>query len=250
MRVTDYIFQSLIALGLTDREAAVYLFLLKKSPLTASELAYKKGLSIAGAYKIIHSLLEKKMIELEENKRPFRFKTTSLQKLTKYFEKQGRQWYRRSQQIKQLSHLEQLPEKSEFIVENELSDFYLKLLSETPDFMGFMATYEAIVDIIGKNLENAFVQERIKKGFRAEGVMFQKTPLSEELCKRNWREKREFRYFPIKNYPCEFTYVYGDKVASFSRSDEGKVEVVNIHSPSLARARLMQIQAMWNSTRE
>ena len=179
MRVNDYIFQSLVSLGLSDREAELYLFLLKNSSKTVSELVHKKRLSSAGAYKIIHSLLDKKMIELEEDKKPFRFKAISLEKLTKRFERQGRQWQRRSQQLKQLSYLDKLPESSEFIKEDDMSDFYLKILSKTSDFMGFMAKYEAIVGLMGQDLTDAFIKDRVRKGIRADGILFERSPLSE-----------------------------------------------------------------------
>lgn len=250
MNLKTYIQRALTDFGLSEGEAKLYMTILSCPEIEAAELKEKTPYSMAGVYKMLHSLSDKGFITPSEQNCPIKFTAIPLDKTAKKFANQGRKLQRISGKLSELSKLNEIPTETEIFEEGELTDFYLNIPKKTEDFIWCVGSFEAVMKFFGPQIEKEFIGGRIKKGTNADAIIFDDSEFSQELAGRDAREKRDTRIISHKNYPLEFEYLFGDNLLSFYKDPEGQIKVLKTESPDLARAKLIQYQTIWNSTEE
>ena len=250
MNLQKYLKQALRDFGLSDGEAKLYLTILKYPQIEAAQLKEKTPYSMAGIYKMLHALSDKGFVNPSQDNSPIKFTATPLDKTANKFATQGRKLQRISAKLSELSRLSEIPTETEIFDENDLTDFYLNIPSKINDFIWCVGSFEAVMKFFGPTIEKEFIGGRIKKGITADAIIFDNSKFSEELAGRDIKEKRETRIISHQNYPLEFDYLFGDTILNFYKDPEDKIKILKTESPDIAKAKLIQYQAIWNSTQE
>lgn len=248
MELKYYIQKSLIELGLSNGEARVYFEILKKPGVDALFLQKHGKFSIAGIYKILGSLVDKGLIVATRNVRTMVYFPTALSNISKRIDKKGRTLARISGKLKELSRLNNLPEEVEVYENDDLVNYYLNIPYKIDDFIWCIGSFEAVVNFFGQEVEQEFINNRIKKGKAADAIIFDNSDFSKNLAGRDIKEKRETRFIQSGEYPLEFSYLFGDTYLNFYRDADSKVKVIKAQSEELARAKNIQYQMLWRST--
>ena len=248
MKIRNYIRGVLEDLGLSLGEAIVFCELLQMNEgLDAAYLKNKTGFSQAGIYKILNSLNEKSFIA-QVGKRPEIYVANSLGNISRKIAVKGRKLSRIADKLNEVGNLRKIPLESEIYEDNSLTDFYLNIPYKVDDFIWCVGSFEAVMNFFGPEVEKDFIKSRVKKGKNADAIIFDNSDFSKNLAGRDIFEKRETKIIPHNSYPLVFSYLYDNSVLDFYKDSEGKVKLVKLESPELAKARLFQYQSIWNST--
>lgn len=249
MNLRRYVQQSLADLGLTPGEADVFFTLLQaKAPMTADRIRHASRLSTSGTYKIIRSLADQDFIVPVQQRGAVAYIAITLNRLARRLEAKSRKFLRTSAKLAELEKLSGLSEHADIVEGDALSDYYLTIPSKIDDFIWCVGSFAAVMNFFGPAIEHEFIRTRIRKGKHADAVIFDDSLFSKELAGRDIGEKRETKLIPHNRYPLEFSYLFGDTCLDFYKDQEGRVKMLKTESPALARARLIQYQAIWNST--
>ena len=250
MKVSYYIKRSLVELGLTESEAAVYFVLLQLNSAVAEEIRSKMGLSTAGIYKILDSLKDKEFVVARKINGISGFFPVPLDRIALQFAKRGRRLARTSDKFKELGKLKKLNDfnpDSEISGGNALTDFYLNLPYKIDDFIFCIGSFEAVINFFGPEIEKEFIKTRVKKGRPASAIIFDSSQYTRDLVGRNIAEKRETKVIPQSGYPLEFSYIFADRMMTFFRDSKGELKVYSIASPEVAKSQMMHFQALWKN---
>lgn len=246
MQINSYLKSSLQNLGLSDGEAEIYFKILKNGLSEAADLKIQSKLSVAGVYKILHSLRDKGFIVANQDiSRAVKFSAISITEVAKRVAAESKKLQRLSDQLKYLNNV---PENLEILENEDLLSYYLNIPYKIDDFIWCVGSFVSIINFFGENVEKDFIKLRNKRGIHADAIIFDDSKFSEDLAGRDFRERRETKIMAQKNYPLVFEYLYGDTYLNFYKSDDGVLKVLKSESPELARAKLCQYQALWHST--
>jgi sugar-specific transcriptional regulator TrmB len=245
MIITKYIEKSLIALGLTEGEAKLYIKVLESNGYAdASFLKKNSNYSYAGIYKLVNSLEEQGFI-ISSQKRPTTYAAIPLNKLSNKFARTGRKFSRTAEKLKELDSLSLISKETDVYEGNDLTDFYLNIPFKIEDFIWCIGSFEAVVSFFGWEMEKEFIKNRIKKGKFADAVIFDNSKYSYDIARCDKLEKRETRIVPHNNYPLQFSYLFNNTILDFYKNAENKVKVLKTENPDIAKARLIQYQQLW-----
>lgn len=247
MQIYQYIKDKLIENGFSEGEALVFVKLLCFPDSTADFLKKQTGLSSAGVYKILGELRDKGLV-VANGSNPANYQAVDIDFLADTFEKTGRKMQRIAGKLKGLTGLVNSPFKAKIFENEDLNDEYLNITRQIDDFIWCVGSFEAVVNFFGENVEKEFIQKRCKKGVFADAIIFDNSNYSKNLAGRDKGEKRETKFIKIKNYPLNFEYLFGDTYLNFHKDCEGRLQMIKARSKDLARAKLLQYQALWNST--
>jgi len=249
MKVSSYIKQALVLFGLTEGEVKVYLTFLQDGVMDAATIKQKTRLSTAGVYKITESLISKGFISYVDGSYPLSYISVPLHEISRKFANQGRKMSRIADKFSELGRLSTIPVETDIYEGNSLTDYYLNIPYKIDDAIWCVGSFGACVGFMGKDTEKTFIKTRIKKGGQASAIIFDETDLSRELAGRDRLEKRETKFIHNGEYPMEFSYLFGNSYLNFYKDAENKIKVLKIDSPELAKAKLIQYQMLWNSTK-
>ncbi|MFA5793102.1 MAG: helix-turn-helix domain-containing protein [Candidatus Gracilibacteria bacterium] len=247
MQAYDYIIEKLIGIGFSEGEAIIYTKLLSYPSVTANFLQKQTRFSLAGIYKILDSLISSGLV-LTQATKPSVYKAIGTNLLAKRFEKESKKMQRISRKLQDLTGLMSINEQTEIYEDEELVNEYLSIPKKINDFIWCVGSFEAVINFFGENTEREFIKTRCSRGVSADAIIFDSSKCSKELAGRDRGEKRETKFIGIKNYPLNFDYLFGDTYLNFHKDDEGKLRMLKVKSKNLANAKLMQYQALWNST--
>ena len=247
MKVSQYIPQALTFLGLTEGEAALYVKILNNPGISIPELKKLTGYSTAGVYKIVNALSDRGFVHASEST-PSVFTATPLGTIAQKFAAQGRKLERVASKLADISKLTKIPLETDIYESDDLTNYYLNIPYKIDDFIWCVGSFDAVMAFLGQDTEKEFIKNRVKRGMRADAIIFDKSDKSKDLAQRDILEKRETKFIQCGEYPLEFSYLFGNTHLNFYRDSEGKLKVLRTDSPEFARAKLMQYQAMWNST--
>lgn len=247
MQIYQYIEGKLIENGFSEGEALVFVKMLCFPGATADLLKKQTGLSSAGVYKILGILKDKGLVIVTDSN-PATYQAVDINFLANTFEKAGRKMQRIAGNLKSLTELARSPFKAEIFENEDLNNEYLNITRQINDFIWCVGSFEAVVNFFGENVEKEFIQKRCKKGVFADAIIFDDSNYSKNLAGRDKGEKRETKFIKIKNYPLNFEYLFGDTYLNFHRDNDGRLQMIKADSKDLTRAKLLQYQALWNST--
>jgi len=249
MNIQSYIKQSLEVFGLTEGETKVYLSLMQNGEMDAFSLKNATKYSTAGIYKILGSLVDKGFVFPIPKSSPIKYLAVSLTDISKKFAVHGRKMNRIADKFSELGKLSKVPIETEIFEGNSLTDYYLNIPYKIDDSIWCVGSFGAVMNFFGPNIEKDFIKTRIKKGRNASALIFDENDVSRSLAGRDLLERRETKFIHNGEYPMEFSYLYADSYLNFYKDSEGKIKVLKIESPELAKAKLIQYQMLWNSTK-
>lgn len=234
-------------LGLSQKEAKLYLVSLETGPATIAKLAHKSGLKRGTIYEFLDEMLEKGLLEVTISGKRRLYYGTPPKKLEKIIERQKEIL---NSLIPDLSLLIQnTPQKPKIkFYEGKRGLFlaYYEILDIPNDseVLGY-ATFEGIYEIFSKTAIEKYIRKRTAKKIKQKLIM----PTDEHAQSHvddNKKELRETIMIPRKQFFINNEInIYQDKVAIISLGEE-KIAVV-IESKQIADTQRAIFNLLWNN---
>lgn len=238
--------KTLEKLGLTEKEAKVYLANLELGPAKIQDIAKKSKIKRTTVYVIIDSLMQKGLISFYQSRKTKKFVAEEPYKLSLLLKE-------KQDTLKQtMPQFEALIKKGK--VERPEVRFYqgkdgcLTILEETLEKANgeilYLGSIDDIYKIITKDYDYAhYIPARLAKKIKFKALLFQ----DEEALKLKTTEKRhlrEIKFLPKGYFFPSSMFIFQDKIALIS-SEKELVGIV-IKSPDLAKMEEQKFELLWD----
>ena len=241
---------SLEKLGLSKKEAQLYLIALETGPATVAKLAQKSGLKRGTIYEFLGEMLEKGLLEISiSGKRKF-YAGVEPKKLHKIIDRQKEILESLLPDLSMLTAGSSAKPKIKFYEGKEgiLSVYYEILdLPVGSEVVGF-ATFEGIYKIYSQNQIDSYIKKRAAKKIMQKLIM----PTDQYAQNHATENKKEFRETILipkeKFFITNEINIYQNKVAIVSLGEE-KVALI-IESQQMADTQRAIFNLLWNNLKK
>lgn len=237
-------------LGLSQKEAQLYLIALETGPATVAKLAQKSGLKRGTIYEFLGGMLQKGLLEMTISGKRKLYASVEPKKLHKIIEKQQEILENLLPDLSLLTIGTAAKPKIRFYEGREgmLSVFYdIFELPEGSEILGF-ATYEGIHKLFSQKEIDVYIQKRAAMKIQQKLIV----PTDEHIEQRvsdNKKELRETIMIPRKNFLIKSDIsIYQNKVAIVSLAEE-QVGVI-IESSQIADTQRAIFNLLWSSLKK
>lgn len=195
---------SLVSIGLPDKEAAVYVALLELGRSTVSKIARTAGVNRATGYVILDSLIGKGLARISGKEPKQEYEAESPDSLTSFFAKQSEETLARATkaaalalELKSIQKVEDRPQVKFYEGTEGLKQVYEDTLTSTETIRAY-ATVEDMHATL-KDYFPKYYQRRAGKGIHIRTIL-PDTPVSVERTTHDKEEARESRLVPQDQY--------------------------------------------------
>jgi sugar-specific transcriptional regulator TrmB len=242
---------SLLKLGLKEKEASIYLALLKSGPILANQLAKKTGQVRTTVYSQLDLLIEKGFVSytIQSGKRFYR--AADPQKLLEEFqakkEEEENTLKEVVQSLKKTQGIEQSKTKVEVFEGKEgLKTAFLKFTREQNQELLHYGSSGISYKIIPLFMEK-WNKERIKKKIFMK-IIYNHTKITDDRIKNGPKLlNAEYRFSPIKDFSMTGTMIYKNTV-TFSIWDPENCMAIVIENPSIAKSYRENFEILWKNS--
>ena len=231
--------------GLSEKEARVYLALLRLGPSTVNQIAEKADLIRTTTYDLLKGLREKGLVASMVKNKIFYFEAADPKKLTQILEEKKRKIEKLLPDLRKLrTELILKPHTEVYEGKEGIKTVYQDILEEKKPLSAISNTH-FIFKIVPFYVPH-FVKQRAKAGIFIR-LLNEKTKESIELMKkRDKQELRETRFIPqLKDIPVT-EYIYGDNVAILGTKPEEPLGIIIRHK-EFAQSQKLLFDLLWDS---
>ncbi len=245
--MNEQLTQSLLSLGLSEKEASVYVATLLLGKGTVSKIARKANINRTTGYDILDSLVHKGLVSISGKEPKQEYFAESPDHVTKFLEQQiakdkmrVKQAEKIIPQLKLIHNVGDRPKVRFYEGKDGIKEVYEDTLTSSEEIRAY-----ATIDDVHGTLTNYFpkyYQRRAKKGISIRGII-PKTRLGIERAKLDKVEKRETALVPPdKYYFSPEINIYDDKVMIVSWREELGI---TIQSKEIADAMKKIYELAW-----
>jgi HTH-type transcriptional regulator, sugar sensing transcriptional regulator len=247
--------QELQKIGLSDKEARVYLSSLQLGKSPVQEIAQQSGVNRGTAYNIIESLMKKGLMSsFEQGKKTF-FTAESPERLSSLIKIQEEEL-----KLKEKEFSKYLPElrsmygsadnkpKVKYYEGTEglkaLQDEYLKVKSKRIDNIVY---FDSVFSVLPGLLQD-YTPRRIQRKISSRFMYISKKGPDERFLPVDKDKLRESKFIPYEKFPfhADIT-IFDNKVSLESYSDKSKILGVLIEDKEIADSMRTMFKYIWNS---
>lgn len=234
---------ALLQLGLTEKEADIYLLLVRLGPSPATTLSRLSRIKRTSMYDVLHGLEKKHLITTFKQKGIAYYVVDDIKKLRQ--EQQERvsiannlvETLKRQQGNFEGIHIQYYRGKAGYM------EMYEDILESNPDELRGWMNLDEFYTAINKEFEADWTKKRIKKGIKVK-LILQESELTREFQKMNPTSNRETVLLEPGQFPFSATcLLYSDYVTYFD--PHGDISGVRIHSPNLAQLQNQLFEMTW-----
>ena len=238
----------LMAIGLSDKEAAIYVASLELGEATAADIAKKARLKRTTAYNILPDLAFKGFIQMTSKKGVKYYFVDDVRSLKKKSENELRSIDSLIPELRAIHNI--IPQKPKITLYEDmvgLTSIYEDLLQSVPpggEFLSYAGTRD-IFQYTPKKFFMDYMEKRIERKIKGR-VITGKTPLSESMQEEDSKRLRETKIIDSDKF--DFfgeTIIYGDKVALVSYQ-ENFMGII-IESKQISKMHAAVFETLWNS---
>jgi sugar-specific transcriptional regulator TrmB len=237
-------------LGLSQKEAQLYLVSLENGPATVAKLAQKSGLKRSTIYEFLGEMTDRGLLEISISGKRKLYSGTEPKKLNKIIERQKEILENLIPDLSMMASGSSDKPKIKFYEGKEgiLKAYYEILdLPEGSEVIGF-ATLGEIYKIFTKNDVDKYVKKRAAKRIK-EKLIMPTDEFAESHSQDNKKEFRETLLIPQKKFFIKNEInIYENKTAIISLGEE-KVAVI-IESKQLADTQRAIFNLLWENLRK
>lgn len=235
----------LMQLGLTTKEAALYLATLELGMAPASVIATKAHIKRTTAHEILKKLGERGLVEFFVRKNTRYFSVLSPRSLLEQYEKYVQELRGALPQLLAIENrIVGKPKVSFYEGKEDLKRLYLDPLTTKQEMLNYFHP-EKLFEYFGEEWVRSYViRERVRRGVRVRVIM-PDSSLARQFRTRGPAELRNARLItdPHLRLPNEI-YVYDDKYSIFSFDDD---MAMLIESADVARSQRAIFELAWES---
>lgn len=243
-------------LGLSDKEAKIFLACLEMGMATAYQIAGKAKIKRTTAYAVLDQLMEKKLVSYILKKDKKLFTAINPRKIIEIW--QGREAEINKQQnliLDMVPYLESIYNKSTrkpkirfFEGQEGLQNVYDDIVKDKVKVVYFMGTVEYSEELLGKEFLKDWVKRRVKAGIKGVGIRNKSKEIPDKIYTDKEDFLRDYRFAPSwVNLPMGVN-IFGDKVAIISSKKESFGFVVESQEFALLMKSLFDV--LWNISGE
>ncbi len=241
----DYIKQ-LVAFGLTEKEASVYTKALELGQFTISSIAHESGIKRPTCYLVIDELIKKGMVVRIPRGRKSLYSAESPEIIARNMQKNldaAQKIIPHLQQIK--SRKNNTPTIKFYTGRSGIEAIYEDILKSKPgSAIQSITPIDQILDVVGKDFFEKWVEQRRKKEIRAQTLYPSHNRPDAPLLSSNKELLRESRYLP-KDFKIPGAIgLYEDKVAFFSTKKDNFGFIVKSEEFTTTFKRIFEF--LWN----
>jgi sugar-specific transcriptional regulator TrmB len=237
-------------LGLSQKEARLYLISLETGPATIAKLAQKSGLKRGTIYEFLGEMLEKGLLEVNISGKRKLYSGTEPKKLRKMIDRQKDILERLIPDLSLITSIGSKKPKVTFFEGKEgILSAYDEILQLpfNSEVVGF-ATFEGIYKLFPESAIRQYIKKRVEKNIKQKLIMPTDQYLQNHI-EDNKKELRETIMIPRKDFFIENEInIYQNKVAIISLGEE-KVAVI-IESQQTADTQRAIFNLLWKSLRK
>ena len=246
-------------IGLSDKESATYLELLRHGTRSISFVAKKANLNRGTTYTILHQLAEKGLVKKTTKNKIMCFSALEPQYLLDYLERQKRTIDENKKKVSGiLPQLEAMvnplgtrPQIEYFEgVEGARTAYEDSLTAKEKTLRAYLSLHD-VGEFMGSWFLDKVTKERIKRGYtlntirtleKDQSAVAEKFSIS--AYPTNKKEKREVRFIKEELAFPATLYIYDEKILVISTKEEGFALI--IESKELASMQRKLFDVMWN----
>jgi sugar-specific transcriptional regulator TrmB len=209
----------LVSLGLTDRQAVVYVRSLESGTFSVSDISRKTGMKRPTCYLILDELSQKGLISKVANSNKLKYRAESPEILNKQAETQVSVAKRLSSDLLNIFNSKnEGPSIRYFTGQKALQSIFDDVLKVKNKEYLFIGSGQDVINSVGKEYIDKWLEIRVKNGITAKSVRMKKTEVNEDIYQTNIQ--RELRIAPDTIHIVESIFIYDNKVAIISTSQE------------------------------
>lgn len=240
--------KNLETLGLTSKEAAIYLVLLEKGNSSVMAISEHSGIKRPTCYLVLDDLVKKGFVARMPVGRRTVFSAEHPVKVLRRAEHSlalARNIIPGLQEIMTKSG-----EKPQLKMLTGVSGarIFFEEVIESGHPIYYIASIEDLAQAVGQEFLDEYVKKRIEKGIRAYSIRTKSTDVHTDLYKAGPENHREIRYAPDTFEIPFMVFIYGDKVAFVSKKEEGFGFIVK--SVSLSKTMKSMFDVLWAASKE
>lgn len=238
--------QNLVKLGWSNKEAQIYVAILKLGLASASEIAKKAKLKRTTVYNFLPDLVQKGFIKSSKKNRKRLYYIEDTRHLLIPLEEEKTQWSRLVQQLESIHNV--IPDRPKirfFEGENGVIQFFQETLERTPpgepiyELIGPKAFYSKLP----RNFAARYVPERLKRKIPIK-IIATKSSAAESLANMAEKELRQIKLIEQSDFDGAII-TYGNNVGLISLTDT--FIGVTIENKAIADIQKASFQMLWNN---
>jgi sugar-specific transcriptional regulator TrmB len=209
----------LISLGLTERQAIVYVRSLELDTFSVSELAGRAGIKRPTCYLVLDELLEKGLVSVVPGSKKVKYKAESPEILKKQAETQMVIAQRLSGDLlKVFRQKTDGPTMRYFSGQKAVQGIFDDVLKVKSREYLYIGSGKDVIDTVGKDYIDQWLKLRVEKNITAKSIRMKNTEVMEDIYQTNIM--RELRIAPEGIHITETIFIYDNKVAIISTPQE------------------------------
>ena len=253
----------LISLGLTEKEAKLYLTLLEVGPNPVSSIARKAGITRTTAYAALETLKEKGLVSTIEERGIQQFAPVSPHKLEEYAKHHKEQAERNYEELKTVmpmlksltGDLVMKPRVQYFEGVEGIKTIYkdtIDVLKEFPKRKRIKYAYSSAprVESELRSFLDDYIKLRKKEGVKMQGIL-PDSKRSWEFHENAQKNNAEVRIMP-RDLSIEFDFeinIYGDKLSIMSLKKD-RLHGIIIESPEIVATQKVLFDIIWRASKK
>lgn len=202
--------EALTALGLTDKESAIYIAILPKQGLTIQEISKKTGINRTFCYELIRSLVKKGMLTTTEQARGSKYFAIEPRTIKLLLKEKEEIIDKALPELEALSKIQpELPETTVYEGISGIKALFSKALEEKKEILAITA--RELIEYM-QHYAPSFAKERVKRGIPLRMI------IEEDAWTKQWAskfdhiiEKRKIKF--LNNKFASSIYLFKDSVA-------------------------------------
>lgn len=209
----------LISLGLTERQAIVYVRSLELGTFSVSELASKAGIKRPTCYLVLDELLQKGLVSIAASLKKTKYRAESPDILKKQAETQMITAQRLSGDLlKIFNQKAEGPTMRYFSGQKAIQGIFDDVLKVKSREYLYIGSGKDVIDTVGKDYIDEWLKQRIEKNIIAKSIRMKSTEVMEDIYQTNIM--RELKIAPEGIHIAETIFIYDNKVAIISTPQE------------------------------
>lgn len=233
------------SVGLSEREARIYIIGLKTGPAPASTYANKTRLNRITVYHHLEDLVSRGLFTRAVRKNVKWYEPIAPEKLSAYSQKNCETLTKALPELESLmGDTVSIPRVRYFEGTKGILDVYRETLGAKTELLNF--SNSELVREFWKEYDKKYIAERVKKGIFLKGILLD-TALGKKLQGQDKKHNREIRLVSAKEFPVENEIIiYDNKVAiiTFGPDESDRFAVV-VESEQVASTQRHIFEMTW-----
>lgn len=209
--------KQLQSLGLSEKEAKLYLNALELGTFSVMGIANKSGLKRPTCYLILEELVKKGLISIIPRAKKTAYLAESPDALIKQADENALLAKRLAPQLHAVYNTyKKQPAIKFYSGQKGVHNIYEDILKSNIREYYYIGSGEELIRMAGKDFIDDWIGRRIKQGIKTSSIRMRKTEVREEMYQDTKEALREIRYAPADTYIPDTILIYGKKVAVVS----------------------------------